>query len=130
MSLTRDDILSVQDIEIEEVPVQEWGGSVYVIGMTGTERGEFESLISEVRGKNVKANLKVIRETLGAFSICDKDGTLLFTKKDIQALGKKSAAALERVAVVAMRLSGIGGDDIDELAQELEENPSDGSASD
>ena len=71
-----------------------------------------------------------VRETLSAFSICDEQGSLLFTKKDISALGKKSAAALERVVNVAMRLSGIGEQDMKELAKELDENPSGGSASD
>ena len=130
MSLSRDDILNIQDIQIEEVEVPEWGGWVWVKGMSGAERGEFESLITDVQGKNVKANMRVVRETLSAFSICDEQGNLLFTKKDISALGKKSAAALERVVNVAMRLSGIGEQDMKELAKELDENPSDGSASD
>ncbi len=128
--LTRDDILSVQDIEIEEVEVPEWGGTVFVKGMTGTERDRFEASITEQRGKSAKVNMSNIRAKLASESICDEDGTKLFSVKDVTALGAKSASGLDRVFSVAMRLSGITDDDIEELSEEMEANPSDGSVSD
>ena len=54
----------------------------------------------------------------------------MFTDKDVKALGEKSANALQRVFDVAQKLSGITPDDVEELAQEMDENPSEGSASD
>ena len=130
MSLNRDDILKAQDIQIEELQVPEWGGSVFVKGMTGAERDSFEASIVETRGKNTKVNMQNIRAKLVAYSACDKEGTLLFEPKDIKDLGKKSAAALQRVFDKASELSGISEKDIGELAEGLDENPSDGSASD
>jgi len=128
--LNRDDILKVSDISIEEVDVPEWGGSVFVKGMTGTERDAFESSIVQQRGKNSSVNMSNIRAKLSAQTICDEAGERLFTDADVKALGKKSATALQRVFDVAQRLSGISGDDVEELAKELDENPFDGSPTD
>jgi len=128
--LNRDDILTVKDISIEEIDVPEWGGSVYVKGMNGTERDTFEASIVQQRGKNASVNMANIRAKLAAQTICNENGERLFTDADIKALGKKSAAALQRVFDIAQKLSGISGDDVDELAQEMEENPFGGSPSD
>ena len=128
--LTKQEILNIQDIEIEQVDVIEWGGHVFVKGMSGLERDTFEASIVQQRGKDAKVNMVNIRAKLAAQTICDEEGVRMFTEKDIHALGKKSANALQRVFDVAQKLSGITGDDVDELAAELEENPSEGSASD
>jgi len=128
--LNKQAILDVQDIDIEKVEVPEWDGYVFVKGMTGMERDTFEASIVQQRGKDARVNMVNIRAKLAAQTICDEEGVRLFTDKDVHALGKKSANALQRVFDVAQRLSGITGDDVDELAAELEENPSEGSASD
>jgi hypothetical protein len=128
--LNKQDILDIKDIEIEKVEVPEWGGFVFVKGMTGMERDTFESSIVQQRGKDARVNMVNIRAKLAAQTICDEEGVRLFNDKDIHALGKKSANALQRVFDVAQKLSGITGDDVEELAAELEENPSEGSASD
>ena len=128
--LNRDEILTVNDIAIEEIEVPEWGGSVYVKGMTGTERDAFEASIVQQRGKNASVNMANIRAKLASQTICNETGERLFTDADIKALGKKSATALQRVFDVAQRLSGISGDDVEELAKELDENPFDGSPTD
>ena len=128
--LTKQEILNIQDIEIEQVDVVEWGGHVFVKGMSGLERDTFEASIVQQRGKDAKVNMVNIRAKLAAQTICDEEGVRMFTEKDVHALGKKSANALQRVFDVAQKLSGITGDDVDELAAELEKNPSEGSASD
>ena len=128
--LTKQEILDIQDIEIEQVDVVEWGGHVFVKGMSGIERDTFEASIVQQRGKDARVNMVNIRAKLAAQTICDEEGVKMFTEKDVHALGKKSASALQRVFDVAQRLSGITGDDIEELAEEMEANPSDGSALD
>ncbi len=128
--LSREDILKIKDIDIERVEVPEWDGAVYVKGMTGTERDRFEASIVEQRGKNPRVSMLNIRAKLAAESICNEDGVRLFSVKDVNELGKKSASALQRVFDVAQRLSGITDDDVEELSEEMEENPSGGSASD
>ena len=121
--LTRNDILEIKDIEVELVKVPEWGGDVYVKGMTGLERDTFEASIVEQRGKKSSVNMVNIRAKLAAQTVCDEDGKRLFTDADVKKLGAKSAQALQRVFDVAQRLSGITETDVDELAKGLEDNP-------
>ncbi len=132
--LSRDDILNAPDLQKELVPVPEWGGAVYVQALSGNERDAYEKSIMETkRGRNGRTETNVIyegiRAKLCARSIVDDEGNRLFTSNDITVLGKKSAAALNRVFEVAQRLSGLSAKDIEELSEELAENPTDGSSS-
>jgi len=114
--LTRDAILKAQDLPTEEVEVPEWGGVVRVRGLTGAERDAFEQSIVEQRGKNTRMNLRNIRAKLVALTVVDEEGNRVFSDEDAEALGKKSAAALDRVFAVAQRLSGLRPEDVEELA--------------
>lgn len=128
--LKRDDILKVSDIKIELVPVPEWGGDVYVKGMTGAERDKFESSIIKGRGEDAEVNYTNMRSKLASLTICDETGKRLFTENDVQALSQKSASALQRVFIVAQRLSGITKEDTEELVEEIKADPFEGSPSD
>jgi hypothetical protein len=116
-ALTKEQILGASDIEIKKVDVPEWGGFVYVKGMTGKERDIFESMVLEKKGSNPKVNLENIRTKLAVMSICDKDGTKIFNDKEINELGDKSGKALDRVFNIASKLSGLSKEDVDELAK-------------
>jgi hypothetical protein len=128
--LTKQQILDAQDLETKEVEVPEWGGTVLVKTMTGVERDAFESSVVKGKGKNTTVNMANIRAKLVAASIVDQDGQRLFDDQDVQALGKKSAAALDRVFAVAQKLSKISQDDVEELAKNLPDDLSDNSGSD
>ena len=128
-ALTRENILKIQDIQIELVHVPEWGGDVYVKGMTGAERDKFESSLMVLRGKSQTLNMANIRAKLASLTICDENGKRLFSEQDVQVLSQKSASALQRVFVVAQKLSRIGDEDIEELAEGLKADPFDGSPS-
>lgn len=128
--LTRDAILSAQDLVTEDVAVPEWGGTVRVRGLTGTERDEIEASMVEQRGRKVHMNMANLRARLCAMSIVDEDGRRLFATVDVKVLGEKSAAALDRVFSVAQRLSGFSKDDIEELTKNSESAPSGASTSD
>lgn len=129
--LNRKDILAADDIQIEEVEVPEWEGTIYVRGMSGTARDRFDEsiLIDGPKGQPQKASMIDARAKLAAATICDSDGNLLFSPKDIKALGEKSSAPLTRIFEVAQRLSGLSDADVEELTEELETNPPDGSTS-
>lgn len=127
--LTREQILEIQDIQTETVEVPEWGGFVKVQGMTGTDRDAFEAAIVKQKGKGFSINMLNVRAKLVAASLVNGDGQRIFTDKDVTALGKKSAAALDRVFSIAQELSGISTEDVEELAKNLESVPSDASGS-
>ncbi|ANZ42495.1 hypothetical protein BBK82_04985 [Lentzea guizhouensis] len=116
--LSRDEILSAVDITTEDVDVPEWGGRVRVRGLTGTDRDRFESAMLNRNGKGNarhQVNTDNFRARLVMASVVDEDGRRMFSERDVRALGEKSAAALDRVMTVAMRLSGLTQKDADEL---------------
>lgn len=128
--LTREQILGVEDLSYEDVEVLEWGGTVRVGMMTGTERDAFEQEIIVRQGKKVQMNMSNIRAKLAAMCMVDAEGGRLFSEGDVKALGRKSALALSRVVEVAQRLNGLTPEDMEELSGNSKSGQSDGSTSD
>lgn len=116
MTLTKEQIFSAPDMQLEEVEVPEWGGSVFVRPMSGIDRDAMEAFIIE-RNESLgpKAAVDQIRPWCIARTACDKDGKLIFTKDDIPEMNKKSGAALDRIFKVIRRLSG--------LMEDVKKNP-------
>lgn len=127
--LGREAILAANDLPTEDVNVPEWGGVVRVRTLTGAQRDAFEAEIVTTNGRKVERNTYNIRAKLVAASVVGEDGKLLFSRADVEALGAKSAAALDRVFDAASRLSGISDEDVQELAENLDGTPAGDSAS-
>lgn len=128
--LTRDQILNADDLATEDVAVPEWGGVVRVKGLTGEERDQFEASVIGENTKNKRRNLSNLRARLVALAVVDGEGKQLFKRSDIPALGRKSAAALDRVFGKAQELSGMRDEDIDELTENFTGDQSDDSTLD
>lgn len=118
--LSAEAILGASDLAYEDVAVPEWGGTVRVRELPGTERDKFESAFVGKDGASIRAEgLTGFRARLAAASIVDESGKKLFrSDAEVKRLGEKSAAALQRVCDAAMRLSGIGKGDVEELTGE------------
>jgi hypothetical protein len=95
----------------------------------GDERDALEASMIKGKGKKAQVNLENLRAKVVARCVVDEDGVHIFSDADIPALGKKSAAALNRVYEVAQRLSGITDDDVEELTKNSETAPSEDSGS-
>jgi hypothetical protein len=121
----REKILSAPDIESEEVEVPEWDVTVEVRGMTAADRAVvFDAALAnggDIRASNLFAD---------AVLLCAYDpesGERVFTEEDRVALMEKSPVALDRIAKVALRLSGMdaaaaddaGKSDVAEPGQEV-----------
>lgn len=115
MLLCRESILASKDIKTQEVEVPEWNGNVLVKSLSGSERDAYEASIIDIKGKDVQMNRKNVRAKLLVQCIVDKDLNPIFSAADVEILGKKSAAALDRVFTVAQKLSGISNNDLEEL---------------
>lgn len=118
--LSKEAILAVQDTATELVEVPEWGGAVRVRGLTGAERDAFESEVVQRNGRDVRTNTRNIRARMVVMSVVMEDGSRMFSYHDIEALGEKSARALDRIFAVAMRLSGLRDEDVAEMAEDFE----------
>lgn len=127
MALTREQILAINDIEIRKIYIPEWEDYVYVRGMTGKERDEFEASIVKQRGRDTIVNMKNARAKLVVLCTVDEEGNRIFNKNDVELLAEKSAKALDRIFAVAQELSGISKDDMDELTKNSETDQSDDS---
>jgi len=127
--LTKEQILAAQDIVREAVPVPEWGGEVLMRGLSGIERDAFEASVVHMNGRQPRYTLNNLRAKLVALSVVDEAGERLFSDADVTALGRKSAAALERVFQVAQRLSGLSAQDIEVLSKNFESEPNGASGS-
>lgn len=112
--LTKEAILSADDRKHEDVEVGEWGGTVRVATMSASERDKWES---ETYGEG-KPKTEDFRARFVALCLVDETGARLFTDKEVGELGKKSAAALQRVFTVAQRLNAL----TTEEAEKLEKN--------
>lgn len=129
MLLGREAILGIADTQIADVEVPEWGGTVRVRGLTGTDRDAFEGEIAQRKGKSVQMNTRNIRARLVQLSVVDADGNRLFSHLDVEALGQKSAKALDRVFSTAMELSGLSDKDVEDMTENLEPGQSGASTS-
>jgi hypothetical protein len=131
--LTAEDILAAHDEEIRAVAVPEWGGRVWVKGITGTERDRFEQSQLEGRGRNRQVNLNMFRARLVAAAAIrsETDKRPLFDISQVQRLGQKSAKALQRVFDVASDLAGMSDEDVENMTKELgkDQNGDSGSGS-
>jgi hypothetical protein len=106
--LSRDEILGAEDRRFVEVEVPEWGGTVRIGVMTGRQRMALQLAMEKDKDGFI--------EQLVAHSACDPDGLPLFTGSDIEKLGRKSAAALERCFAAAADLNGLTRKSIDDAA--------------
>jgi hypothetical protein len=110
MSL-REVIFAATDLPSERVEVPEWGVTLNVRTMSGTERDAFEQSI--VVGE--KISLENIRAKLCVRCIVDDAGQPVFEAGDADELGRKSSRALDRLFSVAQKLNGMGKKDLEEL---------------
>ena len=129
MLLNKDQIKSVSDLETQEVDVPEWGGTVRLKSLTGTERDRFEASVVQGQGRNTTVNMQNLRAKLVALSAIDEQGNPLFTEEDVKWLGGKSAKALNRLFNAAQSLSGLSESDVKELTANFSDARSDGSTS-
>ena len=112
----------MQDIPTQLVEVPEWGVKIEVRGMTGAERTRIMDKATADAGE---MNLQMIYpEIVIATSFDPLTGEQVFVPEDRDILLSKSATALDRVAMVGMRLSGFTKESADELGKDSSETAS------
>jgi hypothetical protein len=123
--LTKEAILSADDRKFEDVSVPEWGGTVRVATISAIEQDRW----SEAAGKDGGISKETFRIQYVALCCVDESGNQLFAPKHVEALGKKSSRAIQRVFDAAAKLNGISGEAAEELEKNSEAGQSAGSSS-
>ena len=121
----REQLLGADDLPVEAVEVPEWGVTVWVRSLMAHERDALEMEIAASKDRSVEN----LRGRLCALCIVDEEGNRVFSLEDAEALGRKSARALDRVFEVALRLNGMSARDVDDLVGTSAAGPSGSSAS-
>lgn len=124
--LTKDQILQAEDLDTKDVYVKPWNGYVRIRTMTAHERDRFEQQMFSNKGGK-KERMDDIRATLVSLTVVDEDGKRMFSDKDVKALSKKSAAALDKLFAEAQSLNAVSDDDVEDLAKNSEETQDDSS---
>lgn len=118
MTLTKDQILEASDLKTQAVDVPEWGGSVLVRTMTGSDRDAFEaSMIITLPDGTRQPNMTNMRAKLVALTVVDDAANRVFDATDVDRLALKCASALERVFEAAQRINGLGVSAQDDAAK-------------
>lgn len=129
--LTRDDLQQAK-VPVEKVEFPELDGFLYVRGLTGKERGRFESGGYAVRNNQVQVKRDELENghaRLAVLGICDEHGTRLYTDADAGEVGNMPGFILDRACDAIRRLSGMGKADLEETKKNSETAGSSGGAS-
>lgn len=118
-------LFAADDVVVEGVPTPEWAGAglptFWVRSLDGSRRDRFDQKDQELRrprdekGNLLAADWRGMTAELVALAACTPDGEWLdFTEAEVQVLGGKNAAALDRCFAAAARLAGLGPAALDE----------------
>ncbi|WP_017599197.1 hypothetical protein [Nocardiopsis lucentensis] len=115
MLLGKDAILGANDIDYEDVPVPQWGGTVRVAGLSSADRDAYEaSMAAASKGEVSATRLQNFRAKLVTKAIVNEQGERLFADADAKELGRKNGKVMGELWDVVRRLSGIGKDAVEE----------------
>lgn len=124
--------IGTEDIDLSDVPG--WG-LVRIKDLTAAERDALEAglatTVTDDRGRQKSTvTLDNVRAAFCAATLVDEDGNLLFSRADVEALGAKSARALDRIFAKVRQRNGMTDKDVEELMGNFAQGQSEGSPSD
>lgn len=122
MALNKKAILAAKDTKLEKVNVPEWGDDVFIKTLSGTERDAFEEAYSTEKMRNFRPRFLVL-------TLCDDKGERLFTDDEVDALGAKSAAVINRLFDKAWAFNAFRSEDVEALGKGSETAQNGGSTS-
>ena len=120
-------IFAADDIESELVEVKQWGVTVLVKSMTARDRARM--ITTGVSESGVFRLEEILPDLVIASTYDPETGERVFEESDRDALMAKSAAPIEQIATVAMRLSGLEENATDEAGKDSSPTPTEDSSS-
>lgn len=121
-----DQILASQDLAFEDVTVPEWDNMrVRICALSGAERDVWQRSIVRIEdGKPVPVWDNFCGRLLVRCITDPETGDRVFKDGHAEALGKKSGDVLNRLALIALRLSKLSDSDVAELGKGSALSPS------
>lgn len=102
----RDKILAAKDLKSERMYIEEWDVEIEIRSLTGKTRAKLMSVAMD--GRTGKMDFeKLYPELIIACAYDPESGEPIFNSTDREAINAKSGGVLERIAKVAMELSGL-----------------------
>lgn len=108
-------ILAANDLPTKPVEVPEWGLTVYVRAMNGSERDAYEADLIDNKDKPNKEKLRNMRAKMVVLCVVDEDGERVFEEDQVDEVGRKSANALNRIVDEVQKMNALSDDDIGEI---------------
>lgn len=124
----RDKILAAADIPSETLRIPEWDVEILVKGMSAGERLHLQKVSYDQETGQVHME-KMYPDIVVSCCHDPETGEPIFTDADKDVILSKSSAAVEKIAEVGLRLSGLGKDASDEAGKDSSNTPSDDSSS-
>jgi hypothetical protein len=126
--LSRADFIAATQMQREAVPVPELGGTVYICQLYAAQLLDYNELIQKLKKEGLQeitpsASLALMAR-LVSMAACDENGSPLFTEADAKELVKSHPSVLLALSVKAMELSGLTGEAVKEVAEQLKKNQS------
>lgn len=108
--LNKEDILSANDVELELLEVEEWGGAVYIGAMSVEERLMFDDTHCDENGKfrNLK-DPNLVYDML-ELTLKNEDGTKMFGRDDIKQLKSKNAKVVHKIFYKALNANYVSAE--------------------
>ena len=110
MYLTKEQIISAEDVKTVDVSVPEWGGVARVRNLSALERERF---IRDTQKKEL--DLSQTKIAWVARCLIDDNGNPLFSESEVELLGAKSARALDRVVDAIESINALTAESLDEI---------------
>ncbi|MCH7706711.1 MAG: hypothetical protein IIB33_06655 [Chloroflexi bacterium] len=113
----RETILASNDLPKQSVECPEWGQTLHVRTLTGSERDDFENTVQSASKGKGGIDLRGLKIKLVLLTLCDEDGELLFDATDALVLNSKSSKVIDRIFQVSQQLNGLTAEDVDEMVK-------------
>lgn len=110
--LTKDDILNCNDFDLKKETVPEWGGDICIRPMSSFHKLKLRDHLKEKNELDEKGDVIVknpdgLLERVVAFTVCNEEGSLLFSEEDAVVLAEKNPAVIMRLALIGKEVSGM-----------------------
>lgn len=118
-AVTREQLLEAArnaKIERDQLHVPEFGGDVWVRGMSGKERDAFEEGLRIRRGRRAgQMDLRNFRSQLAVKVIVNEQGERILNDDDAAIFSRLPSGVLDRIISRCTELSGMSDEEADEL---------------